>query len=147
MNQPSTSRCGLALAWLCLLYSSHASADVLPPEEWACQNKKAGDRCDTGVCRKSTCSRADYAHWDRDAGGGPPTTQYECLLCQDGSVDSADRDAAGHDAADAADAGAAQTRKKSSGCAALSSEQTSRAGALAFAALAGWLTHRRRRTR
>lgn len=83
------------LAFIALLAAAPpARADVPPPETWACQNQNEGAACDLderpgvdgggpkrGTCRKSTCSRLDYANWNRDASATPPTMMYECLKC------------------------------------------------------------------
>ena len=57
-------------AYVCALtlLSAPAFADVISPDEAACQAKTAGDSCTqtnpplTGVCVKSTCHKLDYAH-------------------------------------------------------------------------------------
>jgi hypothetical protein len=44
----------------------------------------SGDPADggAGVCTSNTCSRFDYAHWDRDAMPlFPPSMKYPCLIC------------------------------------------------------------------
>lgn len=68
------------------LFSLPAFADVITPEDAACRNKSPGDVCDeslthSGICRKSTCSRIDYRHWDRDASASPPSLTYDCVVC------------------------------------------------------------------
>ena len=71
---------------MCLATS--VRADVVPPDTAACSGKQAGDVCtvsfsDAGPssCQNATCSKLDYAHWDRDASSGPPTASYACLKC------------------------------------------------------------------
>jgi hypothetical protein len=77
---------------LLLLLAVPARADLPPPDTEGCRMASAGDPCDldgqpsdggmkVGVCRKATCSRIDYGHWDRDASAAPPTMEYECLRC------------------------------------------------------------------
>ena len=67
-----------------------AHADVVPPDTAACSGKQAGAACTyngaTGICQDGTCSRLDYANWDRDASASPPTASYACLKCVTGSV-------------------------------------------------------------
>ena len=61
-----------------------ARADVIPPEVDACRNKQVGDACistSQGVCQSQTCSKLDYAAWDRDASTSPPTASYACVKC------------------------------------------------------------------
>lgn len=66
--------------------ASEASADVIPPAESSCQGRAAGDACTLdgmgGSCVASTCSRLDYAGWDRDAMPSPPSVEYDCLVCE-----------------------------------------------------------------
>jgi hypothetical protein len=67
-----------------LLLVGSAHADVIPPEVGACQNKQVGDACTnngTGVCQAQTCTRLDYANWNRDASSGPPSMSYACNKC------------------------------------------------------------------
>jgi hypothetical protein len=69
-----------------MLFAGVARADVVPPEQAACQGKSAGDTCmvsgkPDGTCAASKCSRIDYASWDRDMMAAPPTVMYDCLLC------------------------------------------------------------------
>lgn len=76
---------GLAVAATLALTASPAAADVVPPEEMACELSRAGASCSvdgaSGQCVESTCSRLDYARWD-GGGDGPPTTTYDCLICE-----------------------------------------------------------------
>ena len=90
----------------------------------------AGDPCDldgqpsdggmkAGTCRKATCSRLDYAHWDRDASAAPPTMEYECLKCVVGGDAGTDAAAATGGAATGGSGGAATggaPAKSDSGC-------------------------------
>ena len=72
-----------------ILLSTPARADVAPPEALPCQGKAAGDACvydKAGTCQNQTCSKADYAHWDRDASWGPPSMTYACLKCVVGTA-------------------------------------------------------------
>ena len=67
-----------------MLISLSARADLAPPETQPCLGKAAGDACvynGAGTCQSQTCSKLDYAHWDRDASSGPPSTIYACLEC------------------------------------------------------------------
>jgi hypothetical protein len=69
-------------------FAAPARADLIPPEVGACQAKQAGDTCtytNSGTCQNQTCSKLDYANWDRDASSGPPSTTYACLKCMAGS--------------------------------------------------------------
>ena len=90
-----------------LVGSRSAVADVLPPEVADCQSYSldAGNPCTLGkstgsssskpgICVISTCSRLDYANWDRDASpGGPPSTTYACLMCvAGGAIDGGSSD-------------------------------------------------------
>jgi hypothetical protein len=75
--------CALALG---VAFASPASADVLPPEEEACEALGVGASCMTpgqgpGTCMMATCARLDYAHWDRDASMTPPSMEYDCTRC------------------------------------------------------------------
>jgi hypothetical protein len=61
-----------------LLAASPAAADVVNPAEFACRDRRAGDRCDGGGrCVPSTCTRIDYS-----GGQGPRSRREDCLLCQ-----------------------------------------------------------------
>jgi hypothetical protein len=66
--------------------SAPARADVAPPGAQECDGKAAGDACDGGVCKARTCSKLNYADWDRDAEPAPPTVRYDCLLCEPGAA-------------------------------------------------------------
>jgi hypothetical protein len=86
-----------------------AAADVAPPGACECAGHVVGDPCmrrtngrdffgsgdpadgGAGVCTSTTCSRFDYAHWDRDAMPlFPPSMKYSCLICDgDASTDTA----------------------------------------------------------
>ncbi len=82
----------LTLVTALFLISSAAMADVIPPEESACDGKSPGDACTPpsgGTCVASTCSRLDYEHWDRDASATPPSVSYDCVRCStSGPVDA-----------------------------------------------------------
>ena len=71
-----------ALVWLAAA-ASVARADVVPPDVADCQSAKAGASCRSGAgtCVTDTCSKLDYANWNRDASASPPTVQYTCLRC------------------------------------------------------------------
>jgi hypothetical protein len=74
-------------------------ADVIPDEVAACQGKAAGDHCPQGACTKSTCTRLDYANWDRDASAAPPSKTESCLKCLPADDDAgADTGSAGKSA-------------------------------------------------
>lgn len=80
---------GLLISALASLaaYASVARADVIPPDVADCsQAASAGVSCrnGAGVCVASTCSRLDYANWNRDASPSPPSVQYACLRCVSG---------------------------------------------------------------
>lgn len=53
-----------------------------------------GAKCDKGTCLQSTCSKADYFNWDRDASSTPPITTYPCVKCVSAS-EAGDGGAAG----------------------------------------------------
>jgi hypothetical protein len=81
-----------------LILCDLARADVPPPDTYSCMALNPGDVCDLdatpfssvdaggrrGICRVATCSRPDYANWDRDASASPPSMQYQCLKCMSG---------------------------------------------------------------
>jgi hypothetical protein len=96
----------LAPAW--------AAADVIPPDVDACRALQVGAACGgmTGVpagrCQNDTCTRLDYANWNRDAMATPPSMSYACVRCVAG-----------------ADGGAAPT-SSSGGCSVGSSESVGR---------------------
>ncbi len=73
-----------------LLLVGTASADVPPPGLEECRARDAGTSCMlgsvAGTCRATTCSRLDYAGWNRDASASPPTITYACTLCQTGAA-------------------------------------------------------------
>lgn len=74
----------LAIATTTLLLGSLAQADLAPPDTEPCVGKAEGDACTyggAGTCRQLTCSKLDYANWNRDASAGPPTTTYACMTC------------------------------------------------------------------
>lgn len=74
----------IALTACFVVGASPAMADVIPPEETACEGRAAGDSCSPpsdGVCREATCTRLDYESWDRDASASPPSVSYDCLRC------------------------------------------------------------------
>lgn len=68
---------GIVVALHLMTWTAVASADVVPPEVWECNNLDAGAPCASGTCQPSTCSRLDYSQ------GTPPvgTVQYACLKC------------------------------------------------------------------
>jgi hypothetical protein len=85
-----------ATASLALWLSGSARADVPPPDTLDCRTAKEGDACSPdgqsadggtkpGACRKSTCTKLDYANWNKDASASPPSVEYECLKCVLGS--------------------------------------------------------------
>ena len=80
---------GPILALSLLAVAVPAAADVIPPAESACESSRAGASCTvdgaSGECVESTCSRLDYARWD-GGGDGPPTTTYDCLVCEAGGA-------------------------------------------------------------
>ena len=67
------------------LLADAASADVPPPGLDECRGHDAGSTCTlmgaAGTCRATTCSRINYAGWDRDASAAPPSITYACTLC------------------------------------------------------------------
>ncbi len=146
---------------LCVL-GGHARADVIPPDVAACQGKQAGDSCDAGRCRESTCTRIDYSQRDcgvPDAGtpegglppadasvGGldastwcpPGSTSYACLKCQAGGGDT--------DAAVNGDAGTSHDKDDDGGCAVSTSGVRAQLVALLFAGtFAAFVSRQRRR--
>lgn len=73
------------------LAQTPARADLAPPETEPCAGKAAGTACNyngAGVCREETCTKLDYANWNRDASAGPPSTSYACMTCVTGSQSS-----------------------------------------------------------
>lgn len=148
-------RHGWLIGLVLLAAGSPARADVSPPDELSCRTQSEGAGCTVdyvskqrGTCQKATCSRNNYAGWNRDAGSVPPTAHYDCLRCvpKDGGTEE--------DAGSArADAG---TRERDDpeeddghdgGCAlGTRSELSAGLGSLALAACFGLLL-RRRRTR
>jgi hypothetical protein len=71
-----------SFVFVLLLAASFASADVIGPNEEACQKRRAGEACRVdgraGTCADSTCSRIDYS-----GGKGPRgTVQFPCLVCK-----------------------------------------------------------------
>jgi hypothetical protein len=96
----------LALVSLLIGAGAIARADVPPPDTLSCRTAREGDGCDpddrtgsdggakSGTCRKATCTRSDYAGWNRDASAAPPVMTYECLKCILGGADAAAGDAA-----------------------------------------------------
>ena len=76
-----------------LLLASPARADVAPPETQPCVGKAAGAACvynGNGTCQTQTCSKLDYANWDRDASSSPPSTTYTCVKCLIGTTTGTD---------------------------------------------------------
>lgn len=106
MNTASSSRRSApfllftgALALLVpLTVTATASADVVPPDVEACDQKSPGDACTlptgggTGRCATLKCTRRDYGNWDRDASSSPPEIQVDCVKCV--ALGAADRDGA-----------------------------------------------------
>jgi hypothetical protein len=87
-----------------------ARADVPPINVIPCERVREGDACtlesfpgvpqdggsgSAGVCRSATCTRPDYAHWDRDASAMPPLMTYACLMCTASVADGGSGDAGG----------------------------------------------------
>ncbi|MBL8920409.1 MAG: hypothetical protein JNJ54_16215 [Myxococcaceae bacterium] len=68
------------LLTLAVVFAPVALADLIPPSEAECRQKKAGDACRAdlgeGVCTAAKCSRNDYSE-------GPPPKQkvVDCLKC------------------------------------------------------------------
>ena len=83
----------LAAVWMTLGSGSIVRADLIPEEQADCDGKRAGDACNRGTCLADRCSRLDYANWDRDASAGPPSVEYDCVVCSS-EVASADAGAA-----------------------------------------------------
>lgn len=83
----------LALFAALTLLADAAAADVPPPGLDECRGHDAGSSCTfmgaAGTCRATTCSRIDYAGWDRDASSTPPTLNYACTLCVTGGASDA----------------------------------------------------------
>jgi hypothetical protein len=163
---------GVVAVWVGLsAIGAPALADVAPPGAAACAGKSAGDTCEGGTCQAQTCSRLDYANWDRDAGHGPPTVSYACVLCvPDGGsggsggaggqstsagAGGAHAGAGGHAAggSSAHDAGGGEPTEDSSAsgcgsCATAGRDLGMRSAALSFALFMGlWLSGRGRSRR
>ncbi|MBN2574895.1 MAG: hypothetical protein JXP73_10055 [Deltaproteobacteria bacterium] len=79
------SAIGVATFFSAVLFLGNAArADVPPPETEPCVGKQVGDACvynGSGTCQNQTCSKLDYASWDRDASSSPPSTTYACVKC------------------------------------------------------------------
>lgn len=71
----------VAVLFALLLVPAVAEADEISESVAACQGKSPGDKCKGGACVKKTCTRIDYAHWNRDASASPPTREYDCTEC------------------------------------------------------------------
>jgi hypothetical protein len=120
------------------LLPARARADLPPPDTLSCHTASVGDPCDpdgqatdggtkAGTCQKATCTRLDYANWNRDASAAPPTMDYECLKCviaRDAGTDAASATGGAGGAATGGSGGAAATGgaaggapKSDSGCA------------------------------
>lgn len=88
-----------ALPLALLLATTPALADVVPPDVDACNGRAVGAACGgtmgvpAGTCRNATCTRLDYAGWNRDAMAMPPTMQYPCVRCEGGATDAGPADA------------------------------------------------------
>lgn len=83
------------VAFAVALAPGWAAGDVIPPDVDACRALNVGAACGGGMsgvavgrCQQSTCTRIDYAGWDRDASSTPPTMQYACVRCTSGAGDS-----------------------------------------------------------
>ena len=77
-----------SILFAAILLGGPARADVAPPETADCQGKAAGAACvylGNGTCQNQTCSKLDYANWDRDASSSPPSASYSCLKCMAGT--------------------------------------------------------------
>jgi hypothetical protein len=104
----------LALAVVSLLYPLAASADVIPPDVYACSNKKKGDACTlTTPAGQGTCQDGQYCHLvygKCDASGGPcgSTCDY-ALACKSGTAPATDASTPTAD-------GGGKTTTKESGC-------------------------------
>lgn len=138
------------------LLTSLAFADAISPDEGACPGLKAGVACKVGAkngtCVDATCTRNDYANWDRDATPGPPSKQEPCVVCNtDGGVEVDPVDAAPADAAHALGAEPPTTpvSGSSTGCSVTAAVGLKAAGPLALAAIVplGLLLAGRRRRR
>jgi hypothetical protein len=138
------------------LLTSFAFADAIAPDEGACSGKTAGAACKidvkNGTCVNATCTRLDYANWDRDATAGPPSKQEPCVLCNtDAGVEVDPVDAAPADAAHALGAEPPTTpaSTSSSSCSVPAAVGLKAAGPLALAAVVpfGLLLLGRRRRR
>lgn len=123
------------------LAPARAAADVIPPDVDACRSQQVGSACGgtvgvpAGRCQQDTCSRIDYAGWNRDAMAAPPSMQYPCVRCVSGSAS---------DAA-VADGGAASP-SSSGGCSVVTTAAGRRFGPWLLAGLVGaaFLVRRRR---
>jgi hypothetical protein len=91
--------CRAALLVLALVFSwtGLSRADAVTPDVYACGSLSLGSSCKTGngvtgTCQDSTCYQKDLSHWDRDAGGYPPTIPVACLKCvsKDSGTDTDD---------------------------------------------------------
>lgn len=99
-HRPSPTALAAALAAVVALAAGagRARADVIPPDEDACQRMgsylPAGTMCRVepggrdGTCEDATCSRLDYAGWDRDASASPPTRTFPCTKCTGPAADA-----------------------------------------------------------
>lgn len=127
---------GLAPGW--------AAGDVIPPDVDACRSQQVGAACGgamgvpAGRCQQDTCSRIDYAGWNRDAMAAPPSMQYACVRCVAGASDAGSNDGG------AADGGAAPS--SSGGCSVVTTPAGRRFGPWLLAGLVGaaFLVRRRR---
>lgn len=88
--QPLAARAfGLALLALGVLAPMGAHADVVNPEDEACEGKRQGDACEAdgrrGRCEPGQCCRNDYSQ------GTPPRTVCSpCQTCRQGPPDPKD---------------------------------------------------------
>jgi hypothetical protein len=137
------------------LLTSLAFADAIAPDEGACPSKTAGVACKigskNGTCVNATCTRLDYANWDRDATAGPPSKQEPCVLCNTdgGVVDPVDAGPADAAHALGAEPPTTPTSASSTGCSVAAAVGLKAAAPLALAAVVplGILLLGRRRRR
>lgn len=135
MTRRNTQWAAYGLAMAVSLAPAWAVGDVIPPDVDACRALNVGAACGGGMsgvaaghCQQSTCTRIDYAGWDRDASSTPPTMQYACVRCTNA----------------ASDAGPS-TPASSSGCSVVTSETGRSVGPWVLACLVGAAFLARRR--
>lgn len=87
---------GSAALVLLLLAAAPATADVISPDEAACQGKAEGAACDAdgtkGTCQPAECCKLDYSQ-----GTPPKSVCGPCLRCKDGGSDAGSDTAIGGD--------------------------------------------------